>query len=112
MEFVKAIRGSEMGHERLAAQEQALPRPQARFIVYGHTHGYKVYPLRATFKAGQHFDQMYINSGTWHPLHDLAREDPHSKGFIAHKTMTYLGFYADDERKGRNFETWSGTLDI
>lgn len=113
MDFVKSISGgSELGHERRAAEEQPYLDREARFIVYGHTHGYKVYPLRSTIKGGKHFDQMYINSGTWHPLHELGQADRHSKGFIFYKTMTYLGFYAGDERKGRAFETWSGTLDI
>jgi hypothetical protein len=55
---------------------------------------------------------MYINSGTWHPLHELGKVDPRKRSFIMHKTMSYLGFYRSDERKGRTFETWSGTLDL
>ena len=79
---------------------------------HGHTHGYKVFPLRTVQKDNQPFDQLYLNSGTWHPLHDLGHDQSEGRGFIFHKTMTYLSFYKDAERKGRLYETWSGTLDM
>ncbi|MFN2124863.1 MAG: hypothetical protein ACK2UP_15295, partial [Candidatus Promineifilaceae bacterium] len=47
------------------------------------------------------------DSGTWHSLYDVTKD---GKNFIDHKVFTYLTFYKDDERKGRQFETWSGNL--
>ena len=32
--------------------------------------------------------------------------------FIAADTLTYLAFFKDDERRGRPYETWSGTLGL
>jgi UDP-2,3-diacylglucosamine pyrophosphatase LpxH len=104
--------GGELGFESQAAEEEACKSKDAQYIVYGHTHGYKVYPLRATEKNGKPFDQYYINSGTWHPLHELGNMENEEQQFVSFKTMTYLGFYKDDERKGRSFETWSGTLEV
>ena len=104
--------GGEFGFDENAAKEEAYKSEEAKFVVYGHTHGFKVLPLRSTIKNGKPFDQLYINSGTWHPLHELGKVDPKRRSFIMHKTMSYLGFYRNDERKGRLFETWSGTLDV
>lgn len=104
--------GGELGFESSAAEEEAFKAKEAQFIVYGHTHDYKVYPLRATEKNGKPFDQFYINSGTWHPLHELGNKDDEKQQFVSFKTMTHLGFYKGDERKGRSFETWSGTLEV
>jgi hypothetical protein len=55
-------------------------------------------------------DQVYINSGTWHPYHELARMHPEQEEFVLYHLMAYLTFFKDDERGGRAFETWSGTL--
>ncbi|MEJ2708210.1 MAG: hypothetical protein P8074_11400 [Anaerolineales bacterium] len=104
--------GGEFGFDKNASREEAYQSREARFIVYGHTHGFKLLPLRSTVLNGSLFDQMYLNSGTWHPLHELGVDDPRKRGFILHKTMSYLGFYRGDERKGRAFETWTGALDL
>ena len=104
--------GGELAFEESAGEEQAYRSKEAHYIVYGHTHGYKVYPLRATQVDGKPIDQYYINSGTWLPLQELGHMDRAKKGFVSYKTMTYLGFYKGDERKGRAFETWSGTLEV
>jgi hypothetical protein len=112
MEVVGSLKGGELNFERRAMQEARYQSKEVRFIVYGHTHGYKVFPLRTVQKNNKPFDQLYLNSGTWHPMHDLAHDQRQGKGFIFHKTMTYLSFYKDEERKGRLYETWSGTLDL
>ena len=104
--------GGGFGLDKNASNEKAYQSKEAKFIVYGHSHDFKVVPLRSTHKNGTPFDQMYMNSGTWHPLHELGVEDTKERGFLMHKTMSYLGFYRSDERKGRVFETWSGTLDV
>jgi UDP-2,3-diacylglucosamine pyrophosphatase LpxH len=105
--------GSEFNYDKWAIQEKAYQAKTARFIVYGHTHGYTVYPLRSVQVEDQPFDQMYINSGTWSPTHDMCHDQRGGgKGFISYKTMTYLGFYKGDERQGRAYETWSGTLEV
>jgi len=104
--------GSGFNYDKWAIQEKAYQSKTARFIVYGHTHGYTVYPLRSVQVDEKPFDQMYINSGTWSPTHDLCNDRSAGRGFIFYKTMTYLGFYKEDERQGRAYETWNGTLEL
>ena len=53
---------------------------------------------------------MYINSGTWHTYFDLAINKPEEQKFIPCQVLTYLTFYKDDERRGRRFESCSGTF--
>jgi hypothetical protein len=55
---------------------------------------------------------MYFNAGTWRRVHHPTRFDPREREFIAEETLTFLAFYRDDEREGRPYETWSGTLGI
>ena len=53
---------------------------------------------------------VYINSGTSRPVFDLARFRPKDEEFFGYHVMTYLAFFKEGERKGRFFETWSGSL--
>jgi UDP-2,3-diacylglucosamine pyrophosphatase LpxH len=99
-------------YEKYAVQEDAYKSREARFIVYGHTHKFTVSPLRTTSKNGLPFDQMYLNAGTWLPVHEICDADSNKKGFMFYKTMGYLGIYQGDERRCKAYETWSGTLDI
>jgi hypothetical protein len=94
-----------------ALHEAAFAQGWAKFIVYGHTHHYELVPLQAVQRAGKSVDQIYINSGTWRPVHELAQFHPGQKHFVGYHVMTYLAFFKDDERKGRAFESWSGALD-
>jgi UDP-2,3-diacylglucosamine pyrophosphatase LpxH len=94
-----------------ALTEEAYKQGTAHFIIYGHTHHYELVALRAANpKAGRPFDQTYINSGTWRAVHEMAAADPKAEEFAGYKVMTYLIFYKDDERVGREFESWSGAL--
>jgi hypothetical protein len=87
-----------------ALQEPAFLNETARYIVYGHTHHYEVVPLDATLNQ----NQLYFNSGTWHPYFDLAIKNLKAQRFVPYQAMTYLIFYTEDEYDGRRFETWSG----
>lgn len=112
-EFIEAVSGKGRAVlDQCAAREKAYLSNQARFIVYGHTHNYKMIPLRSQNVNGKKFDQIYINSGTWHPLHELGSQDSGEMGFVSYKAMTFLAFYKGDERKGRKFEVWNGILDL
>jgi UDP-2,3-diacylglucosamine pyrophosphatase LpxH len=101
-----------VSYAKYAVQEDSYKSREARFIVYGHTHQFAVTPLRATSKNGLPFDQMYLNAGTWLPVHETCDADSNKKGFMFHKTMGYLGIYQGDERRDKAYETWSGILDI
>ncbi len=93
-----------------ALREQAFRDRWARFIVYGHTHHHEIVPLHSEKRPEGLLEQMYINSGTWRAVHELARDKPQDEQFVGYHVMTYLAFFKDGERKGKAFETWSGAL--
>jgi hypothetical protein len=94
-----------------AMHEKSLIDGWAKFIVYGHTHHYEIVPLQTLLQDNGLTNQIYINSGTWRPVHELARLHPSQKHFIGYHVMTYLTFFKGDERKGKAFETWTGALE-
>ncbi len=84
----------------------------ARYIVNGHTHHHEIVPLDMFYSnlRSKYYNQMYLNSGTWRQVHELAKAHPLEQEFIGYHVMTYLAFFKDDERSGRPFEAWSGAL--
>ena len=95
-----------------ALTEQDFRNRRAKHIVYGHTHHAEVVPLDASYADGYVLHQAYFNSGTWRRVHTQTQFAPREHEFIAADTMTYLAFFKDDERNGRPYETWSGTLGL
>jgi len=68
-------------------------------------------PLRTGTPAGRKGNVVYINSGTWRAVYDLAQYRPNDEEFFGYHVMTYVAFFEGDERKGKAFETWSGSLE-
>jgi len=100
--------GAEKPFYQNAYNERAYRDGTARFIVYGHTHHHEIVVLKAANpRAGLAVDEVYINSGTWRAVHEMAAT---GEEFAGYKVMTYLVFYRADERVGRGFESWSGAL--
>lgn len=95
-----------------ALAEQDFRNRRAKHIVYGHTHHAEVTPLDASYADGFVLHQTYFNAGTWRRVHQQTQFAPREHEFIAADTMTYLAFFKDDERSGRPYETWSGTLGV
>lgn len=95
---------------RNALQETAFLDRSARCIVYGHTHQYALVALEVPFTPRGIFNQVYLNSGTWRPYHQLAKHHPKQEQFVPYQLMTYIAFYQDDERGGRRYESWTGAL--
>jgi hypothetical protein len=94
-----------------ALKESAFLNRTAQFIVYGHTHHPEVVPLDSNPISKQKpFNQMCLNTGTWHTYYDLAVHNPGEEKFIPYQVLSYLSFYKDDQRGGRRFEAWSGSL--
>ena len=111
--WIHGIRGSGDGsYYRHALGEQDFRNRRAKYVVYGHTHHAESVPLDASYSEGYVLNQMYFNSGTWRRLHRPTQLAPAEHEFIADDCMTFLAFYHGDERKGRPYETWSGTLGI
>lgn len=107
----KKLWGGDSSFARHALTETAFQNRSAHYFVYGHTHHYEVVPLDVVAADGGVLEQLYFNSGTWHPVHETAVRDPRRASFIQFKVLTHIAFFKDDERKGRRFETWTGSLD-
>ena len=104
-------------HERIevpshqdALREQAYRNREARYIVYGHTHSHKIVPLDYSPSRRGAIARLYINTGTWRHVHELAQGRPEKQEFVDYNVMTYTIFFLEDERWGRPFEIWSGAL--
>ncbi|XZF16192.1 hypothetical protein ACTHGU_08640 [Chitinophagaceae bacterium MMS25-I14] len=77
------------------------------FFVMGHTHYPEIVPLSSYMEDGKRRSKIYMNTGTWRSLHKRGHYDD---SFISYKTMTIAAFYKADERSGRPFEYWIGSL--
>jgi len=102
--------GRTESYSKFAMGERAFRNGRARHIVYGHTHHHELIPLDVRERSNNTVTQTYMNSGTWRQVHELAQFSPSDNEFVGYKVMTYLGFYKDDERRGRSCESWSGAL--
>ncbi len=112
-QWIAELRGaSQSSYYSHALTEQDFRNRRAKHIVYGHTHHAEVVPLDASYADGYVLHQAYFNSGTWRRVHEQTQFAPREHEFIAADTMTYLAFYKDDERGGRPYETWTGTLGL
>ncbi len=111
MKIQKRFWKGDVSFAQHAAMERAILTGRAEYVVYGHTHAYEVVPIDSKIREGRPVNQLYFNSGTWRPLHELGRFKPENKRFVKYKVMTMLVFYKGDERKGRRYEAWSGVLD-
>ncbi|MCC6493513.1 MAG: hypothetical protein IT424_10875 [Pirellulales bacterium] len=95
-----------------ALAEQDFRNRRAKHIVYGHTHAHEIVPLDASYAEGYVLNQAYFNSGTWRRVYEQTRFSRQEHEFMPADALTYLAFFKDDERRGRPYETWTGTLGI
>ncbi|MBL9122080.1 MAG: hypothetical protein JNG90_00500 [Planctomycetaceae bacterium] len=113
LNWINGLRGSgEASYARSALAEQDFRNRRAKHVVYGHTHHPESVPLDASYAEGYVLNQTYFNSGTWRRVHRPTALAPNEHEFIASDSMTYLAFYQGDERCGRPYETWTGTLGL
>ncbi|NUQ64048.1 MAG: hypothetical protein HUU20_16345 [Pirellulales bacterium] len=109
--WLNSVRGSSSeSYYTHALAEQDFRNRRAKHIVYGHTHAAESVPLDASYAEGFVLNQVYFNTGTWRRVHRQTQLAPGEHEFIACDVMSYLAFYQGDERRGRPYETWSGTL--
>ncbi len=106
----KQFGSDEITFAKHALREDAFLNRSAQFIVYGHTHHHEIVPLDSIPTTPHPTNQIYLNSGTWHPYYDLAVFKPEEQKFVPYQVLTYLSFFKEDEREGRRFETWSGAF--
>ena len=108
--FLASLRGAKSeSYLPHALAEADFRNRRARHIVYGHTHAQETISLDASHADGYVLHQTYFNAGTWRrtyqPTKALSQQE-----FSACDTISLLAFYQGDERSGRAYETWSGTL--
>ncbi len=109
--WLQSLRGFETdSYWPHALREEDFRNRRARHIIYGHTHHAETVPLDASYADGYVLNQVYFNAGTWCRVHRPTQVTPGDGDFIAQDCMSLMAFYAGDERNGRTFETWSGTL--
>jgi len=110
-EWLWSLRGADSDSFASHALTEADYRNRrAKHVVYGHTHAAEIVPLDASHAEGYVLDQIYFNAGTWRRIYHPASFSPAHHEFIATDVFGYLAFFQGDERKGRSFERWTGTL--
>jgi hypothetical protein len=110
-DWLHSLRGSNgESYCQHAVSEADFRNRRARNIVYGHTHLAESVPLDASYADGYVLNQMYFNSGTWRRVLQQTRWTSSECEFIPTECLSMLSFYYGDERGGRPYETWSGTL--
>jgi hypothetical protein len=99
----------------LAAQalaERDFRNRRAKHVVYGHTHVAETAALEISSAGAFSLPQMYFNTGTWQRVYQPTRLAPGPQDFIASESFNLVMIYHGDERGGRGFETWSGSLGV
>ena len=93
-----------------AAREKKLENLAVDYVVYGHTHHAEIVPLAARASEKERHQQMYLNTGTWRRVHEESSVASNTFPYVHFHVMTHAIFYKDDERFGRRYEMWQGTL--
>jgi hypothetical protein len=96
---------------RDALRERAAASTPSLSVVYGHTHVYDVIPLDSSGPRAHLRSQVYINSGTWRPYHELARRNSTPHKFLGYDLTTILTFYRGDEHRGQKYQTLYSSVD-
>lgn len=99
-----------------AENESYVRTGKCDYVTYGHTHEALTEGIGVRqVKDGLPVPQIYINSGTWRPVNiEIQPESRKVRGFpyYSEKTMVWVAYFKDGERKGRNYEIWSGQLGL
>jgi hypothetical protein len=111
--WLREMRGADSASYRNhALAEEEFRNRRARHIVYGHTHEAEEIPLEASSADGYVLNQTYFNAGTVRRVYRPTQATAAGCEFIASDALSILTFYQGDERRGRPYETWTGTLGI
>jgi UDP-2,3-diacylglucosamine pyrophosphatase LpxH len=71
-------------------------RNEAEFVLYGHTHRYRILPVDVVPMTGETMQKAYFNTGTWRKIHVKTAYDVESHEFLSWRV--------------RGFEVWNGAL--
>jgi len=90
---------------QLAALELGRRRG-LRYVVNGHSHFPSMQPLGRIGDA----PAVYFNTGTWRAVHQIGHDIGGRPSFLPYDAMSYLAFYPDDDKLGREYEWWTGAM--
>ena len=75
-----------------------------RYVVNGHSHFASMQPLgRIDGKPA-----VYFNTGTWRAVHQIGHDLGGRPSFLPYDAMSYLVFFPNDDKLGRDYEWWTG----
>ncbi|MFT3694546.1 MAG: metallophosphoesterase [Kofleriaceae bacterium] len=88
------------------AAAQLEKRKGLRYVVNGHSHFPSMQPL------GRIGDKpaVYFNTGTWRAVHQIGHDLGGRPSFLPYDAMSYLVFFPNDDKLGRDFEWWTGAM--
>jgi UDP-2,3-diacylglucosamine pyrophosphatase LpxH len=111
LNWLASLRGADdASYACHALAETDFRNRRARHIVYGHTHQHECKPLDASHADGFVLNQTYFNAGSWRRTYSPTKIIAGHQEFIGADTCNLLAFYQADERSGRPYEIWSGSL--
>ncbi len=111
LKWLRELRGAaDDSYAVHALSEPDFRNRRARHVVYGHTHAAEIVPLDASHAEGYVMEQVYFNAGTWRRTFRPAAFAHCGQEFVAADEFSFLAFFQGDERKGRTYEAWTGTL--
>jgi UDP-2,3-diacylglucosamine pyrophosphatase LpxH len=81
-------------------------RKGLRYVVNGHSHFASMQPLgRIDGKPA-----VYFNTGTWRAVHQIGHDIGGRPSFLPYDAMSYLAFFPDGDKLGREYEWWTGAM--
>ncbi|HTR51877.1 MAG TPA: hypothetical protein VMJ10_14275 [Kofleriaceae bacterium] len=88
------------------AAGELAKRRHLRYVVNGHSHFPSMLPLgRIDGRPA-----VYFNTGTWRSVHQIGHDLGGRPSFLPYDAMTYLVFFPNDDRLGRDYEWWTGAM--
>lgn len=81
-----------------------------KYIVYGHSHRYQLFPLVTLKGDGIIKNTFYFNSGTWKKTVERNLFPGTNGDFQKWNRMTYVTFFKESENRDHVFDIWHGNL--
>lgn len=107
---LKKFQRTEEDYRDKAFYEEYMRRNEAEFVLYGHTHNYRIHPLDQVAMLPNMLQKTYFNTGTWRKIHTRTAYDVENQEFLSWHVLTFIAFYLDHERGDKRFEVWNGAL--
>jgi len=94
------------GKMSAVAATELQKRRGYRYVVNGHSHFPSMQPLgKIDAKPA-----VYFNTGTWRAVHQIGHDLGGRPSFLAYDAMTYVVFFPDGDKLGRDYEWWTGAM--